>query len=265
MPGTESPSSSGLIQLGSEPGVLEAAEAALRTGTATDQQRALIAFHYPWRGHPDEVVTGDATVSSHGTVTVKARGMTLDELRRNAAEHEAWRAERRARRVSVRRGVHLRQAAARKAPSGATPRTGRAQREATNARTRGSRRSSASASGSRGSPDDLADPEPSSRRCACGCGADLSGRRPQTVYATDTCRKRSERATQARVDRDHAAHLLARLAASTTARDALEAFVGLSVDEREIVVEALGLDGDADDRRRLVFTPVTRADMAVAA
>lgn len=91
------------------------------------------------------------------------------------------------------------------------------------------------------------------RRCACGCGDDLIGRRPQTLYASDACRKRAERATPERTEQERTAALIEALAASTTAREALTAFVELGLSERSLVVEALELEGD--DALKLVLAP----------
>jgi len=39
----------------------------------------------------------------------------------------------------------------------------------------------------------VAAPEPPERRCACGCGADLTGRPPQALYDSGKCRERGRR------------------------------------------------------------------------
>jgi hypothetical protein len=82
------------------------------------------------------------------------------------------------------------------------PRVPRAPREATNTRTRGSRRGTRAAASSSDDPDP--EPPPAARLCACGCGQGISHRRADARYVDDTHSKRSRRA-QARRDRveDH--------------------------------------------------------------
>lgn len=65
-------------------------------------------------------------------------------------------------------------------------------------RSRGSRRVSRPSGGS--SDDPGGEPPPAERPCPCGCGADLADRRPQTLYASDACRKRIARSSLERVD-----------------------------------------------------------------
>lgn len=123
---------------------------------------------------------------------------------------------------------------------------------------RRSARSSARSGDSDGgdsSPGDSGEENPLSpgRWCACGCGNDLIGRRPQTLYASDACRKRAERATTEPTEQERTAALIEALAASTTAREALTAFVELEPSERFLVVGALELDDD--DALKLVLAP----------
>lgn len=64
------------------------------------------------------------------------------------------------------------------------------------------------------------DPHPSEpRRCPCGCGASLAGRRPQTVYAAPACRERHRRRGDRAVDLDLAADRPITLALAGGPRD----------------------------------------------
>ncbi|SEH10162.1 hypothetical protein SAMN02745716_0008 [Thermoleophilum album] len=125
---------------------------------------------------------------------------------------------------------------------------GRAPRPATNARSRGSRRSlAATARPSRGDPDSAGDPdEPrphAPRLCACGCGANLDelGKRPQARYVDDAHRMRASRGLDGAALERRA--VIA--AASAAPEAALEAFRRLSLSERSaLVLDALRLSGE---------------------
>lgn len=78
---------------------------------------------------------------------------------------------------------------------------GRVSRPAANARRRGSRRGGRSGTrATRAGPPD--DDELPPRRCGCGCGADISHKRPQARYLDDTHAKRAERQRQREQLRD---------------------------------------------------------------
>jgi hypothetical protein len=84
------------------------------------------------------------------------------------------------------RGVHVR-------ISTRQMRTGRARRQATNTRIRGSRRRERSTSSSSDDPGPDPEPSPAGRReCEC-CGLPLTGKRPQARYLNDAHRKRAQR------------------------------------------------------------------------
>ena len=69
----------------------------------------------------------------------------------------------------------------------------RTQARGATVRPRGPRQHRARATrGSPGADPDLADPDPPPHRCE-SCGASLAGRRPQTRFCGDTCRKRFSR------------------------------------------------------------------------
>jgi hypothetical protein len=83
------------------------------------------------------------------------------------------------------------------APTISARERGHEARQGSNDRTRGSRRTSSRSAGG-GDPD--SDEPPGGRFCECGCGADLTGRRPQTIFATEACRKRASRRNFAETD-----------------------------------------------------------------
>jgi hypothetical protein len=99
---------------------------------------------------------------------------------------------------------------------------------------RGSRAASSSSDDpglAEGDPD-----PPSERSCECGCGADLAGRRPQTLYASEACRKRTGRAEL----KPPPARLKDRLA-SMGQDEALVAWRQLGAPERAELVDLLDL------------------------
>jgi hypothetical protein len=104
--------------------------------------------------------------------------------------------------------VHVERFAPRATRTAANGTLGRAPREATNARRRGSRR------GERATPSSSDDPDPEppgARLCACGCGADLDalGKNADARYANKTCAKRGQR----RRDREQPDRVVERTAA----------------------------------------------------
>lgn len=81
------------------------------------------------------------------------------------------------------------------------PRSGRATRPASSGRTRGSRRSTSRSSSRSGDSGDGEPGESEPRYCLCGCGADLTGRRPQTAYDKGACEARYRRKLKGELER----------------------------------------------------------------
>ena len=159
-----------------------------------------------------------------------------DPTERRFYREQARRCEDEARRFAARRPSTT------PAAGVAARRQGRAARPGPT-RSSGSRRSastrSSAASGDSGDPPG----EPPAlaagaddRRCECGCGKSLAGRRADAVFFNPSCRKRAERARKA--PEFDGRRLVAELAALTPT-EALREFYALDPGERGEVIEAL--------------------------